>query len=169
MCNLKIIKHNTILFSDLLKIISIKSKAWPYSLDKQLMWIVEHMQDDDLHLVLTENGKYVAYMDMVNVNLNIGDKIVGVYGIGNVCSELPGKGYGSKLMDQAGNYLIKCNKVGLLFCHIPLINFYQRFGWQLVPLKNIESVICGEEIRAMVFNIHSLWKSEILSYTDRVF
>ena len=168
MCHLRVIKHKEILFSEILEIIDIKYRAWPYSLDKQLLWIIDNIQGDDLHLILNDEGINVAYMDMVDVRLKVGSENVDVYGIGNVCSILKGKGYGKELMKQANEYLVDNNKAGLLFCHIPLIKFYEKFGWSLVPQENMGLSICGDETRMMIFNAN--WhKDEILTYTDRMF
>lgn len=168
MCHLRVIKHQDILFSDILKIIDIKSKAWPYSLDRQLLWIVDNIQGNDLHLILTEGEKDVAYMDMVAVKLKVGDRDLDVYGIGNVCSIQKGKGYGKELMIRANKYLVDKNKIGVLFCRIPLVDFYQKYGWSLIAPNNVKLDFCDDGIKMMVFNV-DLSKNEVVAYRDRMF
>lgn len=89
---LQIIKHNDILFRDLLRGITIKNIAWPHSIESQMKWVVDNMTQEDMHVFLKENDCDIAYMTISPmVGLLNGSKMP-FMGVGCVCSANPGMG-----------------------------------------------------------------------------
>lgn len=89
---LEIIKHYDILFRDLLRAISIKSVAWPYSLESQVRWMVDNLHENDKHIFLKDDDKDVAYMTLSPVSGIMNNAPVAFMGVGCVCSANPGMG-----------------------------------------------------------------------------
>ena len=61
MTDLEIIKHNDILFRDLLRAVAVKNVVWPPPVESQVKWIIDNMQPVDLHVILKENGEDKAH------------------------------------------------------------------------------------------------------------
>lgn len=89
---LQLIKHNDILFRDLLRAIAVKNVAWPHSVESQVKWIIANMQPDDLHYFLRENGEDLAYMTLSPVTAAMNGVDTPFVGVGCVCSAHPGMG-----------------------------------------------------------------------------
>ena len=163
---IEIIKHNDILFRDILRGIAVKNVAWPHPVESQVKWIIDNMQPDDMHVFLSEDGKDVAYMTLSPVTGILNGKETAFLGIGCVCSAVKGVGYGNRLMQEVNSYLDKYNAKGLLFCREGLIKFYQKNNWQLIPKENLCFEDPHEGVFTMVYNceeVHSL------EYSDREF
>lgn len=163
---IQIIKHQDILFRDILCAISIKTIAWPYSIESQVKWIIDNMQPEDMHVFLTEDGKDVAYMTLSPVTGNLNGKETSFLGIGCVCSAVKGLGYGNRLMQEVNCYLEKNNTKGLLFCREGVIKFYQKNNWKLIPQKKVKSEHLLNDVFTMVYNCEDV---EYLEYADREF
>ena len=163
---LQIIKHSVILFSDVLRAISVKSVAWPHPIESQVKWIIDNMNPEDMHVFLTEEGKDVAYMTLSPVKGILNGKESTFLGIGCVCSAVNGMGYGNLLMQEVNCYLEKNNFKGLLFCREGVIKFYQKNNWQVIPRDRIKSEDLHDDVFTMVFNCEEV---RSLEYTDREF
>ncbi|WP_445720475.1 hypothetical protein, partial [Flavobacterium sp.] len=150
--NIRFIIHKDITENELLNVIKIKSKVWPYSLDNQLIWIKENIKDDDIHVLLSdENNIFKAYLNLIEIVLEFNKELISGFGIGNVCALEKGKGWGKKLMKLTNSYLEINKKMGLLFCKSNLIKFYTDSNWELVPKKKIK-ISYYNETYVMVFN-----------------
>ena len=55
MFELILIPHKEVTSKQLEEIIKIKSKAWPYSFEKQLEWINTNLKETDIHVLLSLN------------------------------------------------------------------------------------------------------------------
>lgn len=92
MTNLEIIRHNDILFRDLLRAVAVKNVAWPHPVESQVKWIIDNMQPDDMHVFLTENGEDKAYMTLSPVTATVNGVETPFMGVGCVCAAKPGMG-----------------------------------------------------------------------------
>ena len=92
--SLQIIKHNDILFRDLLRGIAVKNVAWPHPVESQVKWIIDNMRPDDMHVFLKENGEDKAYMTLSPVTATVNGVETPFMGVGCVCSAHPGMGGG---------------------------------------------------------------------------
>ena len=152
MYSLETICHTHIKESKLLEVINIKSSAWNYPLEEQLQWIDENLSSSDIHCLLKVDNVSVAYLNLVDINLNFDGSLYKGYGIGNVCSMEKGKGYGSILMNKVNSYIKQHTRVGLLFCRNNLLSFYSRFGWSEIPWNQLEISVCLDGINVMTYN-----------------
>ncbi len=137
MFKLRIIRHSEASKEDIANVIKLKSIAWPYPFDSQEEWISKNIKEDDLHVFLQTDDVNEAYMNLVDISLEINGVSTKSYGIGNVCTKTKGMGYGNKLMTLVNDYLKMVNRPGLLFCHEFVEPFYVKCGW-----KKIEREIC---------------------------
>ena len=92
MAKLEIIKHDDILFRDLLRAVTVKNVVWPHPVDSQLKWIIENMQPEDLHVFLRENDVDLAYMTLSPFTASVNGVYTPFMGVGCVCSAHPGMG-----------------------------------------------------------------------------
>lgn len=58
---LEIIKHNDILFRDLLRATAVKNVAWLHPVESLKKWIIDYLQPVDLLVILKENGEDKAH------------------------------------------------------------------------------------------------------------
>lgn len=152
MFNLKLIPHKEVTQNELYKIIQIKSTAWSYSYEKQLEWINSNLSDLDIHVLLYLNGEAVAYLNLIDIELIIDGSLKKAYGIGNVCANEKRKGFGKKLISRVNLYLVKKNKIGLLFCKPLLVDFYIYNNWSIIEKKKLALIFNNELIETMIFN-----------------
>ena len=164
---LEIIKHSDISSEDLLRVVSIKNAAWPHPIESQLRWIEENQCLDDLHVILKEGEYDYAYMVLCPVTAIIDGKKTEFVGIGNVCSKNKGQGYGGQIVSLVNEY-IKNNKLsGLLFCKNHVVQFYEHYGWKVIPInKIILENINHIGIYTMCYNTSSFNK---IIYNNRTF
>lgn len=158
MFNIEIVKHGQTLDYTLSEIIRLKSLAWNYSLEKQMSWISEHISESDMHCLLSENGINVAYLNLIDLRICIDSVYYDAYGIGNVCSAVRGKGYGTTLMNFINHYIIEKQRIGILLCKIQLINFYNKSNWLLVPHSKLQCDFDLENIEMMIYNYKSIYQ-----------
>lgn len=92
MPELEIIRHDDILFCDLLRAVAVKNVAWPHPVESQVKWIIDNMQPDDIHVFLTENGEDKAYMTLSPVTATMNGVDTPFLGVGCVCATHPGMG-----------------------------------------------------------------------------
>ncbi|AZI23398.1 GNAT family N-acetyltransferase [Chryseobacterium taklimakanense] len=162
----ELIPHFELYAEKLADIIALKSMRWPYSFDQHKNWIQENIKPEDVHLLIYDGEKLVAYTNFVAVKANINASEIPFMGIGNVCTAESGKGYGNILMNAVSETVSVNNWRGLLFCKDHLVLYYEKFGWKLVPKRNI---LTGnlKAINTMTFN----YPEDIyqLEYSDRNF
>ncbi len=154
MFSLKVIQHADISKDELDEIIQIKSVAWPYPYEKQQEWINQHLKNSDLHLIL-KNNKAVAYLNLVDIEIEIDHKLFNAFGVGNVCAIEKGKGFGNELMILTNQYIKTKQKPAMLFCRPELICFYEKFGWLTIEKDKIKLAFKNRNIVTMGFNIKS--------------
>ncbi len=148
----KIVKHANILEQDLNEIILIKSVAWPYPYEKQIKWMDNHLKDSDLHLLLFNKNKAVAYLNLITIKLLIDNAVTDGLGVGNVCTIEKGMGLGNELMKQTNQYIKNENKIGLLFCKPNLVSFYIKNGWHVIIKNQLNVVFDNKNVETMIFN-----------------
>lgn len=163
---LEIIKHNDILFRDLLRGIAVKNIAWPHPIESQLKWIINNVHPEDFHVFLTEGGKDSAYMTLSPVECEMNGNMTAFYGVGCVCSSSRGEGFGGLLLKKTNGYLLDNGFKGLLFCKKQLIPFYEKYDWKVVPHNK---VIMPEENPAVFTMVYNCPVIESLLYSDRLF
>jgi len=167
MFKLKVIQHANISKVNLDEIIRIKSVAWNYPYEMQLEWIRINLKDSDLHLLLYEDDKAVAYLNLISIELIIDEITYSALGVGNVCAIEKGKGYGTELMKKANQFIVNENSIGLLFCKISLVDFYKKFDWSIVEETKLNLSFHNENIITMIYNFKLPFNQ--LSYNKRVF
>ena len=149
------------------RVIAIKQVAWPYPKDSQIKWLEENLDNEDLHVFLREGNDSVAYLNLHKINITINNKYFEGFGIGNVCAKVKGCGYGSHLLRLTNDYLVSNNKVGLLFCHTPLVKFYSGCNWNLLHSEKCLSPKLDEGICAMTYNAPDI--IDTLHYNGKLF
>lgn len=167
MFNLKFILHKEIEKNDLDEIIQLKSIAWEYSYEKQLEWINSNLSDLDIHVLLCLNGEVVAYLNLINIELIIDEAPKKSYGIGNVCAKVKNKGFGKELIASVNSFLVKNNRIGLLFCKTTLVNFYIKNNWATIENKKLTLMFDNEKIETMIFNLNIKFKN--IKYLGKAF
>lgn len=166
MANLEIIRHNDILFRDLLRAIAVKNVAWPHPVESQVKWIIDNMQPDDMHVFLKEDGEDKAYMTLSPVTATVNGAETPFMGVGCVCSAERGVGMGMLLMESVNRWLIKNNHKGLLFCKKELIAFYKKNGWRVVEPEKVLFDIPHDRVFTMSYNVAEI---KSLQYSNRLF
>ncbi|MBJ9722867.1 hypothetical protein I5515_13775 [Acinetobacter calcoaceticus] len=152
MYQIKLIAHKEITENELNEVVRIKSAQWHYSYDEQLQWIKKNIKDLDIHVLLSLDGRNVAYLNLIDIDLFVEEIAVKGFGIGNVCAIEKGKGFGFELMKEVNETIIRLNKVGLLFCKEPLLKFYRSLGWK--DLASEEYKINGDKLEVMIYNVN---------------
>lgn len=164
--DLQIIKHNDILFRDLLRGIAVKNVAWPHPTESQVKWIIDNMYQEDYHVFLTEEGKDKAYMTLSPVKGEMNGIETVFWGVGCVCTSSKGEGYGGMLLKKTNQYLLDKGVKGLLFCKKQLIPFYEKYDWKVVPQNKVIIPEDDSGVFTMVYNCPEI---ERLKYSGRMF
>jgi hypothetical protein len=167
MFKLKVIQHAKVSKFELDEIIRIKSIAWEFPFKMQMEWISINLKGPDLHLLLYENDKAVAYLNLISIELMIDTITFSALGVGNVCAIEKGKGYGTELMKQTNQYISNENSIGLLFCKISLIDFYKKNNWSIIEETKLNLSFHNENINTMLFNFNLPFHE--LTFKEQIF
>lgn len=166
MAELQIIKHNDILFRDLLRAVAVKNVAWPHPVESQLKWIIDNMQPEDMHVFLKDNGEDKAYMTLSPVIASVNGVETSFMGVGCVCASKKGEGSGKRLLNCVNKWLKNNNYKGLLFCKQELLSFYSKCGWMGIEPTNVIFETPHEGVFTMAYNCDRI---DIIHYKDRLF
>ena len=161
MFELKIISHSEVKLDVLDEIIRIKSEAWAYSYEEQLVWIEKNLKNTDFHLLLLKGNKSVAYLNLIAIDLIVDEVFYKAFGVGNVCAFEKGKGYGKELMKLTNKFIVDYQRLGLLFCKSELANFYLMNNWRLVDKNKITLSFDDSNITSMLYNYKGEYNSMI--------
>lgn len=152
MYDLLLIPHSDVSRKELKEIIKVKTFAWPYSYNKQIEWIRNHLKESDIHVLLSHNNVFVAYLNLISIDLKINGIMYSSLGVGNVCAKEKGKGWGKELMMQSNTVLVKENKIGLLFCKEVLVSFYALCKWGVIDNRKLIVGFNNKDTVTMYFN-----------------
>ena len=147
------IQHSKLSQSLLDEIIKIKSVAWPYSYNEHSEWIKTNIKNSDIHVLLYDGKTALAYINLIEIEVNIDEIKLHGFGIGNVCAIEKGKGWGKEIILKVNNYLFENNKVGLLFCKMELLKFYIENGWVMTTNEQIYFSNISDTVNTLVYNI----------------
>lgn len=150
MSEIYLFENNNVSETLLREIISIKSESWPYTYEQHLEWMQQNLGENDIHVLLESDGEFVAYLNLIDIKLNIDQKEYSGLGIGNVCSRIYGKGFGRKMMEEVNSYLLHKDKIGLLFCKDSLVPFYKKVSWNLIPKEKTKIHFKEDSVNIMI-------------------
>lgn len=152
MFQLKVIQHADVSKNELDEIIRIKSTAWPYPYKMQMEWIKNNLKNSDLHLLLLHNNNFVAYLNLIKIELIIDNRAIDGLGVGNVCTTEKGIGLGNELILKTNQFIIHKKKTGLLFCKQKLVNFYENNDWTIINKDHLIMQFDNEKVVSMIYN-----------------
>lgn len=128
------VKHSLIGNQNIDNIAILKSQHWNYPIESQKKWIEENIEEEDIHLLLTNNdNQLIAYLSLVEIEVtHQGGKDL-MLGVGSVCVDKNylGQHLGLLLMNLVDYYLKRNKKEGILLCSDKLVLFYEKSGWEL--------------------------------------
>lgn len=136
--DIRYINHRDLTDQELNIIIEFKDKVWKHGYDKQLDWFKENVADNDIHALYYQDDTLLSYLLLVPIEIEINNEKKSGYGVSTVCSVEKGKGYGKSIMNIINDKIKEDSKVGLLFCHLKNIAFYQKCNWHLVIASQIK-------------------------------
>lgn len=146
------VEHNKLTRYLLNEIVKVKMAAWPISYNEHCKWIDSNLKSRDIHVLLYDGNKALAYINLIEIAINIDHFELNGFGVGNVCAIEKGKGWGKELILFVNKYLIDNNKVGLLFCKDKLVKFYKDNGWILASNEQIKHLKTSVGITSLVYN-----------------
>lgn len=152
MFNICFVEHKLLTQKVLDEIIKVKSVAWPYHYDEQCKWIKNNLKNSDIHVLLYKDRTLIAYLNLVEIEIQFDSANFKGFGVGNVCATEKGKGWGKILISNVNSYLIDNNLVGLLFCKDQLIKFYIDCEWMLIFKQDILSSSLVSKVNAFIYN-----------------
>ncbi len=125
------VQHEHISPKQLAEIIDIKGSVWNYSVESHKSWITRNIFSDDYHLILRENNRAIAYLNLVDLSIIFGTMQIQAWGIGNVCvtPKSQGKNYGLLLMKLTDYFFAQTKRIGVLICKDSVCAFYKRCNW----------------------------------------
>ena len=134
------VEHKNISADQLCDIAKLKSQHWDYPVESQIKWFNENLNDNDIHVMLSETGCLVGYLTITDIELSLDNDVVYCCGIGSVCTDKNhfGKGYATKLVINASMYVAESKKLCCLLCKEKLQPFYHnKCGYINVTADNI--------------------------------
>lgn len=136
---------------DMNSLIALKQQYWNYSTAEQKKWFEKNINADDRHILIYRGGGVLlAYLNAVNVEVDIDDSRHRMMGIGNVCvdEKHAHAGAGSILMACMNAFIRQSSSCGILLCKERLIPFYESSNWQV--LSSPQVTISGRPYGHMV-------------------
>ena len=130
---LKILKKNKINKSLINKISKLKNQEWKYGVKANIRWFQEKIEEDDIHFILFNQNKIIAYNCMrkkifltkkkIKNTLYIFDSLV-------VCKKYRNKGLGKFISIASLFFLNKFKLKSFLLCKKKNLQFYKSIGWK---------------------------------------
>ena len=143
------------------KICKFKMKFWKYNLNSQLDFFYENHNNDDLHFIITNNKRILAYnvlkkriftkIDKSKKNVK---RYFFLFDSFLVDEDYRNQNLGSKHLKENKIYLKKVGKPGFLLCKKKLINFYTKNDWKLIVNKNFRVKNYKKKKYLMSFNFN---------------
>lgn len=152
MFNVVFVQHNKLTPSLMQEIIKVKCIAWPYNYNEHLKWIENNLNNSDIHVLLYQNERILAYLNLVEISIQFDGCDLQGFGIGNVCAAEKGQGWGGEIISRVNQFLLKNDLVGLLFCKEGLVKFYTENRWERVNEAKLDILKSSSEINVLVFN-----------------
>lgn len=128
----RFIKNSDISEKERDMIIQLKSQFWKYDYSSQVAWLQNCLSAEALHLLLYEKDNLISYMSLQDVYVDFDGGLPKMAAGGGAVITDAGKrrlGYGALLMRTAQNYIMKNDRIGLVFCNDSVLNFYLKTGW----------------------------------------
>lgn len=143
-------------YDEMNSLIALKQQHWGYTDEQQRRWFSENIMADDYHLQIYGGGVLLAYLNAVNVDVDINQTLHRMLGIGNVCVDKKNAhaGVGSILMACINAFVKQSDTCGILLCKGKWIPFYVTSNWRLI---NPERIIVADnrfEHSIMLFDPH---------------
>ena len=162
--SVKVIDNDKLSEDILTQICQIKSAFGNYSLESQKKWIRKNLSENDKHFLVYDEFNLIAYSNLIDTSILLNKENRKVIGIGNVCTENKGFGYGKLLMKEINDFILKQNKIGFLLCKHDLISFYKKYCWNVIGESDSET---DNKIFYMIYNQNS--KLSDFEYLERKF
>ncbi|MBQ9097029.1 MAG: GNAT family N-acetyltransferase [Clostridia bacterium] len=99
--------------------------------DPYLSWYFDNVSSPENTVVCTTSGKVAASLQLIDYDVNIGDRIYKTYYIAGVCTdkEFRHKGYGTKIMKFAEEEAARRGK-DFVFLYPMVVGFYEPIGYK---------------------------------------
>lgn len=126
---------------DMDSLTALKQQYWNYSIDEQKKWFGKNIIADDYHVLIYRGGGggLCAYLNAVNVEIDINYSQHRMMGIGNVCvdEKHTHEGIGGILMACINSFIRQSSSCGILLCKEKLIPFYESSNWQVLSPQQV--------------------------------
>lgn len=154
------------------KICKFKMKFWKYNFNSQLNFFYENHNSNDLHFILVNNNRILAYnvlkkriFTKIEKSKNNIKKYFFLFDSFLVDENYRNQNLGSKHLKENKIYLKKVGKPGFLLCKKKLINFYKKNGWNLIINKNFKVKNYKKKKHLMSFNFNLSKKNVSTKFT----
>ena len=138
--NMKLKQTKELNEHDMNSLIALKQQYWNYSTVEQKKWFDKNIIANDYHvLIYCGGGVLLAYLNAVNVEVDINYSQHRMMGIGNVCVEEKHthSGVGIILMACINAFIRQSSSCGILLCKEKLIPFYESSNWQVLSPQQV--------------------------------
>ncbi|MCI9136017.1 MAG: GNAT family N-acetyltransferase [Lachnospiraceae bacterium] len=154
--SVEIKKTKDLLKEEINSLIELKQQHWPYDAGRQISWLHTNIREDDYHVLIFRGGGLLAYLNIVNVDVEIDKMHHGMFGIGNVCvnKNHGQRGWGNILMAVTNAFIKERNTCAVLLCREKLVDFYKMSSWSELQAEKI--LVCGQEYHDRVMMYGSL-------------
>lgn len=128
--------------TELKNILNLKSTHYKFSYKKQKEWFLKNINNIDRHNLLIYKNKIIGYnclryLKVNKINLKNSKKMI-LFDTLIINSKFRGLGASYKLMLKNLKQLSNKNIIGLLYCKLNMIPFYNKFNWNRVQKKQIK-------------------------------
>lgn len=147
-------KTSELTVEEIQKINRLKQQYWKYKEQEHIKWFKENIKPDDLHLLIQRDIFLIAYLNIVQVDVNVNQNIYKMLGVGNVCVEKEHSGMGAIMMASANAFVKEMNSCGILLCRNKLVQFYEKSNWKKYDV--MEVVVMNHTVthNVMVYDPH---------------
>ena len=149
-----VVCHNQVSEIQIKNIIELKQQYWSYPIESQLKWIKNNIHNDDLHVMLYDEKLLIGYLNLVKLEVEIDGVKYQANGLGNLCVDKNRTklGLGKIMVTMANKILDETKCMGFLLCHLELVEFYKKAGWEELFCDNINIAGIGYSHKVMCYN-----------------
>lgn len=156
--------------TEIKSILKLKSTHYKYDINSQLLWFKKNIKKKDIHIMLKNKSKLIGYNVLRHINVSFNQNIKKNKKLILFDTLIIDKKYRkqnlSKLIVDKSNKIIKRKKkIGILFCKKKLKNFYKKFQWKVLKIKNTNYLNLKEKkLIIMIFKNKNNFKTKEINF-----
>ena len=145
---------NDLTDKNIVDICRLKNTHWKFGIKSQLEFFYNYYKPFDLHVCLIIKNKIIGYNCLRKRKLLISKQKVPflLFDTLIISKKFRNKKFSNLIMSFNNNIIFNQNLMAILLCNKNLINFYSRFGWNILKEEKYNFLNVSKSKELMIYN-----------------